>query len=191
MILFGCAWPLSNVLHGLHFSGIEYLYVFSALAQSLAALVGLLGVFVVYRLQVQQSHIADLYREARAFQVSLDGRRIELTYQDSDARIKEWLKTFSSGSQNDRGSRLQRANDLHGQIISNEKRREDIKARFCWVGLAFLAAIGASLLAISMSDVEQSSKLTAGAFVLVAILFVWLGWFVVFCLREGDPKIVK
>ncbi len=190
MILFGCAWPLSNVLHGLRFSGIEYLYVFSALAQSLAALVGLLGIFVVYRLQVQQSHIADLYREARAFKVSLDGRRIELTYQDSDARIKEWLKTFPSGSQNDQGSR-QRANDLHYQITFNEKRREDIKTHFCRVGVAFLAAIGASLLVIGMSDVGQPSKLTAGAFVLVAILFVWLGWFVVFCLQEGDPKVAE
>ena len=54
-------------LHGFRCSKLEgYYYFYSALAQSLAALLGVLGVFAVYRLQMQRDHILDIERQLRA-----------------------------------------------------------------------------------------------------------------------------
>lgn len=46
---------------------INYHWFFSALSQSLAALIGLVGVFTIYRLQIQKEEINNLIQQLRYF----------------------------------------------------------------------------------------------------------------------------
>jgi hypothetical protein len=54
---------METIVKFINYQPESYYWFFSALAQSLAALIGLSGVFIVYRLQIQENRISDAIKD--------------------------------------------------------------------------------------------------------------------------------
>ncbi|PIQ83074.1 MAG: hypothetical protein COV76_00605 [Candidatus Omnitrophica bacterium CG11_big_fil_rev_8_21_14_0_20_64_10] len=83
-----CGFDLFGFL-GAEVSNVVLLYFFSALAQSAAALIAVIGVFAVFRLQNNGMELSDSYRMARAWMKHLNFSAADSFSKD---RVKELLR---------------------------------------------------------------------------------------------------
>lgn len=134
-----------SMLNLLKLSDQAYFYTYSALAQSLAALLGVLGVFAVYRLQIQHDCVADIFNQMRAFLISIGPwiQKSEKTHQLTENELLKEVKRVAGLEEDsivkqraDWSARAQeipewrsRGQELLRKLKQEQIRRENIKER--------------------------------------------------------------
>jgi hypothetical protein len=172
-----------------------YFYTYSALAQSLAALLGIFGVFAIYRLQVQHVRISDILNRIRDFLVSTGPmmHKREAVYhlceEDLVIDLSRWAKAEVDEKDNVRMMRKIEAVDLMVMLKVAQGREGEIKGRAFPLLAAFAIVTFASLVLIGRAEhFEQNpvfgAWVTLIVFLATAGLLGWMTSFTHFCLRD-------
>ena len=182
-----------------------YLYAYSALAQSLAVLLGILGVFGIYRLQVQHTRISDLVIQIGNF---LNGiapwtQVFERISRFSEEELLGELRKIADFSEDKVVKRnpnwgvavkeipawKARARELLGMLDAQQKSREAIKERLLPLMTSFAVLTFIVLLLVGRSE-DFYEKQVLGAwitlliFMATASIMIWMVRFTYFCLKD-------
>lgn len=166
-----------------------YYYTYSALAQSLAALLGVGGVFAIYRLQLQQTLLLNMEEQLRSRYATQEGEVLSSTLrtreeliQASRGRAKELSSERSLASWVGEIKRIADAVELA------ERHKRLIKEKALQVGTALAVSVFVSLLLVAQSERFEHSLIGAGiilvVFVATALILVQTIRFAAFCLED-------
>ena len=167
-----------------------YFYTYSALAQSMAALFGVVGIFGIYRLQVLQQEIPQRYSLAREFFRQVKAPVDHLT----DEQVEEEMRNPQSLVLMQYGARLA---EMWRELEKSKKKKENIKRKFLLLATVFATVTFFSLLLTGQSEyLHQHSRLsvpiTGLMFLCSGGALVFMLWFAYDCLAEKPlPETLK
>ncbi len=168
-----------------HLTRDGYFYTYSALAQSLAALLGVLGVFTVYRLQIQRDRVSDIESEIRAFWAGLVSSEVKNSYRWS---IEELIANIRKLPAESHGAWQRRTNLLETELKNEQKRREAIKAVSLFLAVIFAVVTAVSLVLIGRGESFErhifGAWITLVVFLLTGFVLASMVGFMYFCLKD-------
>lgn len=162
-----------------------YNYFYSALAQSMAAFLAMLGVFAVYRLEIQSGRIVDLYRGFADFCAGVAPTHAPEIRALSRDNLLKYPEERGGLKFNDYGAEV---NQLKQQIKQEEVKREEVKwALFKTAApLAFLVIWSLYLTGLGevLSGDQARGPLLAGiSFFGTIVVLCFAGQFAYQCLK--------
>lgn len=156
-----------------------YFWFYSVLAQVFGAFLAVVGMFVVYRLQIQEERIREAFRKAEDFDPTFkkfSHRQIISQLESvkkSGATLKERVKDLMGRPLED-STLAEKCEELLNQIRLQEKIREEIGKSAILPAILMGIIIGASLILLSFHkiifDTEKMSKI--GIIILISMLIL-------------------
>ena len=159
-----------------------YFYTYSALAQSMAALLGVLGIFGVYRLQILQQELPQMHERIRSILLKYHSDTTFLNDEELIVFVTTPLPAGLAGL-------TPRLSVLAKEIKKAQEKREGIKTKFLFLALAFAFLTVWALFCTSQAEFLEKNQPIAAPLTLVTLcvtgISLWgMLWFAYDCLAE-------